>query len=61
MIELTRCEHGRVQGDSCYGCPGGWSPNQAGREVGFSLDGTFKVVVPPRDEMNDPKAWYKET
>lgn len=60
VVNLTRCEHGRVQGDNCWSCPDGWSPSQEGRELGFSLDGTFRIVVPPRSQMNDPKAWYKE-
>lgn len=61
VVNLTRCEHGRVQGDICYGCPDGWSPSQEGRELGYSLDGTFRIVVPPRSQADDPKAWYKES
>ena len=61
VVNLTRCEHGRVQGDNCFGCPSGWSPSQEGRGVGFSLDGTFRITVPPRSQMADPKAWYKES
>lgn len=60
VIDLTRCEHGRVQGDVCYGCPDGWSPSQEGREVGYSLDGTFRLVVPSRALADNPAAWYKE-
>jgi hypothetical protein len=56
-VNLTRCEHGRVQGDACYGCPDGRSPDQSGRELGWSLDGAYRVVVPPRAMMSDPRAW----
>lgn len=51
-----RCEHGRVQGDPCVSCPGGWSPDRSGTRVGTAYDGT-PVVVPPREEWIDIRAW----
>ena len=51
-------ERGRVQGDTCVGCPDRTSPDQSGRELGHSLDGAHYVIVPPREQMNDPDAWY---
>lgn len=58
VADLTRCEHGRIQGDRCFSCPDGVSPDQSGREVGWSLDGTYRVVVPPRELSHDPDNWY---
>lgn len=57
-VDLTRCEHGRVQGDTCSGCPDRTAPSQAGRPIGHSLDGTYRVVVPERATQADPDAWY---
>lgn len=57
VVALARCEHGRVQLDRCFDCPDGVSPDQSGRELGYSLDGSHRVVVPPRDRMADPVAW----
>jgi hypothetical protein len=57
-INIARCEHGRIQGDPCFSCSEGVSPDQTGRGIGYSLDGACRLVVPPREKMNDPRAWY---
>lgn len=59
MLSLTRCEHGRVHGDRCYGCPDGWAPDRSGERVGTTLLG-WPVVIPPREEHNNPEAWVIE-
>lgn len=58
VMNLTRCKHGRIQGDDCQKCPQGASISQAGRVVGFSLDGAYEVVIPPPGRMGDPHNWY---
>lgn len=58
---LTRCEHGRVQGDPCFGCPDGWSPDRSGTVLGHGLDGAYAVVIPPRGESHRPEAWWRAT
>lgn len=57
-VNLTRCEHGRVQGDTCVMCPDGFSPDQSNRPLGYSLDGASRLVIPPRELMSDPHNWY---
>lgn len=59
-VNLTRCEHGRVQGDICLGCPDGVAPDASGRLVGYSLDGEYEIRIPNRDLMHVPIAWYVE-
>lgn len=60
MLSLTRCEHGRTHGDQCYSCPEGWSPSRAGTEVGYTY-AAERVVIPPREEHNDPEAWVRDS
>lgn len=56
VVDLTRCVHGRVQGDHCFGCRGP-APDASHRHVGNSLRGK-PVHIPTRDAMHDPEAWY---
>lgn len=58
VVDLTRCVHGRVQGDDCYGCKG-VAPDVVGRQVGTSLRGR-PITIPTRDYMNKPEAWYAD-
>lgn len=51
-----RCEHGRTQLDTCTGCPDGIAPDRSGVRIGTAYDGT-PVVVPPREEWRDIRAW----
>ena len=60
MLSLTRCEHGRVHGDRCLSCPDGWAPDRSGERVGTTMLG-WPVVIPPREEHNNPEAWVQET
>lgn len=55
-VDLTRCPHGRVQGDHCFGCRGP-APDASHRHVGNSLYGK-PVHIPTREAMHDPEAWY---
>lgn len=57
-LSTARCEHGRMQDDSCVKCPGGWSFPRAGLRIGTAYDGR-PVVVPPRDKANDPSEWIR--
>lgn len=57
-LSAARCEHGRMQDDTCVGCPGGWSPSRAGHRTGTAYDGRA-VVVPSRDKANDPSEWMR--
>lgn len=56
-LAATRCEHGRVQLDVCYGCPEGHAPDKTGTRIGTAYSGRA-VVVPPREKHNEPEAWY---
>jgi hypothetical protein len=59
VMDLTRCEHGRIQGDNCNGCAGGWSGSREGIMLGYSLSGQKRIVIPSRDTQHDAKEWYK--
>ncbi len=69
MLDLDRCEHGRHEGDVCFGCGGpslgnplmGSQDGRAAyevvpRQIGFTISGT-PIVVPERGEMHLPDAW----
>lgn len=58
VLAIVRCAHGRLQGDVCYGCPGGVSPSQEGREIGYTYTGR-KIVCPPRERHNEPDEWIR--
>lgn len=59
MLSLTRCEHGRTHKDPCFSCPGGWSPDRSGTHVGHTIYGE-RVVIPIREEHNNPEAWVQK-
>jgi hypothetical protein len=52
---LSRCVHGRTQGDGCFECTEGFSPDRSGTLVGEGPGG--RVVVPARENARDPHAW----
>lgn len=54
----ARCEHGRIQGNRCYPCPGGWSPDRTGHLIGYAPNGD-EVRVPDRERYDDIKAWFR--
>jgi hypothetical protein len=58
--DLDRCEHGRHEGDACFGCGGTSKGNPlllGTRQIGFTMDG-HKIVVPHRDGgKSDPANW----
>ena len=49
LADLDRCEHGRHDGDPCFGCPDGVSPGnphmRPGQVIGYGLDGIEIVVT----------------
>lgn len=52
----ARCVHGRMMGDICNKCPGRISLDRTGEWVGSTSDGRM-VTVPPRDQLDDIRAW----
>jgi hypothetical protein len=56
-LSVTRCEHGRVQEDVCYGCPGGFAPDRSGTRIGTDYTGR-PIVIPPRGDHSEPEEWY---
>lgn len=60
LLDLDRCQHGRHEGDACFGCPTGFSsgnPNMTtGQVIGYGLDGQW-IVLPDREHKHDPNAW----
>jgi hypothetical protein len=59
VLNTTRCEHGRTQGDRCLQCPDGVAPSEAGQVVGYHRDGQ-PMVIPPRERQNALEAWKPE-
>lgn len=59
LLDLHRCEHGRTQGDPCFGCEGPSTGNlllPPGTLIGHTVHGN-PITVPSGAEHNDPKAW----
>lgn len=63
VSDLDRSEHGRHEGDVESGAVDGVSqgnPNlPTGAVLGYSLDGTYEYVMPPRDKRWEPEAWKR--
>lgn len=59
VVDLCRCVHGRIQGDTCNSCAGGVSPSREGIALGYSLSAQQRIVIPSRDNMHTVKEWYK--
>jgi hypothetical protein len=65
-MDLNRCEHGRHEGDNCFGCEGASKGNpllRPDRTLGYSIDGRFKYVLPVRECTNwtDFDNWWIDT
>ena len=62
VSDLDRCEHGRHQGDACYGCGAESAGNvnvQEGEPIGHAVRGA-RYVMPARGERHRPSAWLGE-
>lgn len=62
LLDLHRCEHGRLAADNCYGCDGMSSGNlllPPGTHIGHTLYGD-RIVVPEWEDHNDPKKWVQK-
>lgn len=61
VSDLDRSAHGRHEGDVQSGSPTGRSEGNphlpVGTVLGYSLDGTWTYIVPPRENRYDPDAW----
>lgn len=59
--ELDRCEHGRHEGDSCFSCPGQYSPGNpllpVGSRIGTTVHGN-PIYMPKRGVRHLPDHWY---
>lgn len=61
LLDLHRCEHGRLEGDNCFSCGGPSTGNlllPPGMQIGHTLYGD-RIVVPSWEEHNDPKKWVQ--
>jgi hypothetical protein len=56
-LDITRCAHGRIQGERCGACPEGVSPDRSGALIGYGYDGR-RLVIPGRREAINPGNWY---
>lgn len=61
LMDLHRCEHGRLEPDPCYGCEGKSEGNKLlppGTVIGHTLYG-HEIVVPAWEDHYDPDAWVR--
>lgn len=54
---VARCDHGRLQGDSCRGCRG-YAPNMEGTRIGTTTD-RRAIIIPSREEMSEILKWAR--
>lgn len=61
LLDLHRCEHGRLEGDHCLSCGGPSTGNlflRPGTHIGHTLYG-HEIVVPSWEDHNEPKKWVQ--
>lgn len=61
LLDLHRCEHGRLEADPCLGCGGMSAGNTIippGTVIGHNRYGD-EIVVPPWEDHNEPKKWVQ--
>jgi len=61
LLDLHRCEHGRLAGDECLSCGGPSAGNlilPPGTLIGHTLYGD-RIVVPSIQDHNDPESWIQ--
>lgn len=59
LLDLHRCEHGRLAADPCLGCGGQSQGNvllRPGQVIGHNRYGD-EIVVPAWEDHNEPEAW----
>ncbi len=63
LLDLHRCQHGRLEGDPCLTC-GGLSAGNGllppGAVIGHDRYGD-PIVMPSMDDHNDPRAWVRRS
>ena len=63
LLDLHRCEHGRLEADPCLGCGGSSTGNlllPPGTPIGHTRYGD-RITVPPWEGHNDPLKWVEQT
>lgn len=63
LLDLHRCEHGRLEGDYCLACDGASTGNPLlppGTAIGYSRYGD-PIAVPLMDDHNDPAKWIRKS
>lgn len=63
LLDLHRCEHGRLEGDPCLSCGGPSVGNRImppGSTIGHNRYGD-SITVPSIEGHNDPKNWLTAT
>lgn len=63
MLDLHRCEHGRLKPDPCVSCGGLSTGNlllPPGMVIGHTLYGN-EIVVPSWEDHNDPEKWVRRS
>lgn len=59
LLDLDRCQHGRHEGDDCFGCAGRSRGNPLvgpSRHVGYTLSGQ-PIVLPGPGSKREAAAW----
>lgn len=59
LLDLHRCDHGRLQGDPCVGCggPSGGNPHlRPGSVIGYNRFGD-EIAMPSIGKHNAPDSW----
>jgi hypothetical protein len=62
LLDLHRCQHGRLEGDPCGGCDGTSTGNRLlrpGMTIGHTLYGDA-IVMPSWENHNDPAEWVQQ-
>ena len=63
LLDLHRCEHGRLEGDPCLSCGGGSSGNpviRPGSVIGYTRHGD-EIVMPSWADHNEPESWIRRS
>lgn len=65
LSDLDRCMHGRHEGDTCWGCEGGYSlgnPNiRPGQVFGYGLSGMTQYILPERAKRHQAENFVRPT
>ena len=62
LLDLDRCQHGRHEGESCFGCSGqvsvGNEHNPPGHILGYTVHGRTIAVPMDKAGRHDLQNWY---